>query len=72
MRQDLTKKMKANLERFRDNPQPGGTLQVILHVGAAEHLVSRGLIVKTSGGGYGRAKAAYETTIAGRAALAKL
>ena len=56
MRADLTDKMKANLKRFRGHPQ------VVLHVGAAEHLVARGLIVKEPGGGLGRARAAYSLT----------
>ena len=71
MRQDLTKKMKANLERFR----PGAHRHfcyVILHVGAAEHLVARELIVKRGQAGFGRACASYDLTEAGRAALAAL
>ena len=70
MRQDLTKKMKANLERFRS--KASAEIQPILHVGAAEHLVTRGLIVKKEATGFGRAKAAYQITKAGRAALAAL
>lgn len=68
---ELTTKMKANLERFRggDHP-PGGN--PVLHVGAAEHLVSRGLIVKAPGAGFGRARAAYILTAKGTRALAKL
>ena len=69
MRQDLTKKMKANLGRFRELDFE---VQPILHVGAAEHLVARGLIVKTSDGGHGRARAVYQITKAGRDALAAL
>ncbi len=76
MHRDLTKKMKANLERFREPSNlPKGkrfVVSPILHVGAAEHLVSRGLIVKREATGFGRAKAAYDLTKAGRAALAAL
>ncbi len=76
MRQDLSKKMKANLERFREpsNLPKGEMFSVypVLHVGAAEHLVARGLIVKKEATGFGRAKAAYEITKAGRDALAAL
>ncbi len=69
MRQDLSKKMKTNLERFRELDFE---VKPILHVGAAEHLVTRGLIVKTSHGGHGRARAVYQITEAGRVALAAL
>lgn len=66
MRQDLTKKMKANLERFRTDLKP------VLHVGAAEHLVARCLIEKDPGGGWGRARASYALTEKGQRALDKL
>ncbi len=71
MRQDLTKKMKANLERFREGGhRPAG--DPVLHVGAAEHLVSRGLIVKKESTGFGRARASYSLTENGRRKLAEL
>ncbi len=68
MRQDLTKKMKANLAEFRQGAHRH-FCYVILHVGAAEHLVARGLIVKRDQAGFGRARASYDLTKAGRAAL---
>ena len=69
MRQDLSKKMKANLRRFREG---GAEVQAILHVGAAEHLVARGLIVKNDTTGLGRAQACYDLTDSGRRELAEV
>ncbi len=71
VRQDLTKKMKTNLERFHKGAHRH-FCYVILHVGAAEHLVARGLVVRRDQAGFGRARASYDLTKAGRAALAAL
>jgi hypothetical protein len=71
MSQDLTKKMKANLAKFRKGAHRH-FCYVILHVGAAEHLVARGLIVKRDQAGFGRARASYDLTSDGQRKLAAL
>ena len=70
MRQDLTKKMKANLRAVGKAEGFVEATGATLAVGAAEHLIDRGLIrkVKTAQG-VGRARGVYRLTPAGIRAL---
>jgi hypothetical protein len=73
MREDLTKKMKANLRTVGKAEDFVEATGATLAVGAAEHLIDRGLIRKVqTAQGVGRAKGVYRLTIAGKLALAKL
>ena len=71
---ELTTKMKANLKKMADDDLHSA----VLHVGAAEHLLIRGLIRKlnpvpgSTAQGVGRAKALYRLTPDGKQALAKI
>jgi hypothetical protein len=68
---ELTTKMRLNLLKLRAEKicEPG----TILHVGAAEHLIIRGLIRKVeSAERLGRAKGIYHLTAAGVTAASKL
>ncbi len=70
---ELTTKMKVNLRAVGGAESPAGASGAVLSVGAAEHLIIRGLVRKMdTAHGVGRAKGLYRLTPAGEHALDNL